>query len=1236
MRVVKDDELGLLTNLFGIKDKFYFVVSTLIFFDFEKPDTLLTEQDMWKCIPEQLGDGEMLDMAMAKPNAEFLVCGDCFSPEGTTRNASEVKVRVGSTQKALNVMGDRYWKDIGGTKIISEAVPFSQIPINWKTAFGGVGFTENELGKGAGDVLDTAGKLVKLLPNIEDPKNMVGLVDDRPNPVSFFHHPISASHRQKKLGTYNDQWFRERWPYFPIDMDYSYYNAAPQDQIIDGFFKGDESIEILNMNPKHQLIQTKLPSKRIRCFFQQNEKCEIKDENLIFKEIETKLDTVWLFPSAMKGVCIYRGTTEVIDEELFDVFRLNIVAEELNETPKSKEHYLEVLRKKIDKVVKIDTAPFQDAKKQIAIALKEAADIPKSIEDIKQGGLGNAPVAHTTPEQKTQDAKKVMQASIDLFKKGEQKMIQLKSEFGHIMKIDPSIYAKAAEKMKLGMVKMDKLAKSGRKVLDDADDILKRMSENTKKMRNIELEKRLNLDVEDINFSIYPKEWTKWTIEGHKFVSTCWYTLRQGCDHLTKLQSLGISKRIINKALFGYNSEPFKISNEKWGFEENTEEIIIPVGFIMPYYEGAILKRIRILPNVQADESEGFIVPGSIDTPLSVGLDDSKAAVAVEKEIEAWKLFSEIDDFAGTITLASADISPSDIDAEKIKNTPIYLKVLPKDEIKAKAIMADGWLDAGLTPMLLEKESNIFDAEKEGVNLEMWVYSHIPEGLFDEPIKYVDMEDDGPGIKFKLPQIDIKGIMTSIHSDLQDKVQGKEFDVTAMDKETKDKFVELYKTRGKDPAEIEKLTAHDKSKPFEFMNKGADKLREEREKLKKMDALTPDKEKQMLDFESKLRKDAVIADQQYKDGMAKLADLKAKKPLSGMEEMDTKITNMKAQLGIPLDSGVKVEGMESLKFKLENGESLKGVDLTGYDFTEMDLSDTDFSGAILNDAIFNKAILNNTNFKDAVCSGTDFSNVTAKNTDYSKVIFNKAKLTDADFTEANFNRVIFNACDLSKTTLSFAKMEHCTFNNSILIGVVADEIEGKNIIFEKSQLNGSRFYAAKIPNATFSNTELDEVDFSNMVGKALTFWKTKGENIKFNNAEIPSIRIVEENHFNNINFQNAHMKKACITDAEMQGAVFTGCMLENAMLERNNLQNSDFSRVNAKFARFNRSDMRNSNLKNMNIMQGSLRKVQLFGSDLSGTNLYSAELYKIKTGETKLDNVNFDMTKLENREDLIP
>lgn len=1232
MRVVKDNELGLLTNVFGIKEKFYFVVSTLIFFDFDKPDELLTEQDMWKCLPEQLGEGQMLDMAMAKPNAEFLACGSCFSPEGTTRNASEVKIRVGELSKTLNIFGDRYWKNIGGTNIISDPIPFSQMPINWQTAFGGADFPENKLGKGDADVLDAAGNKVKLLPNIEMPSSLIGLPEDKPAPASFFHYPFDAPHRQKKLGSYDDQWFRERWPYFPVDMDYSYYNAAPQDQIKDGFWKGDESIEILNMHPNRQLIQSKLPGKRIRCFFQQNEKCEIKDEDLVFKEIETHLDTVWLFPSANKGVCIYRGTTEVIDEELFDVFRLNMVAEDLTEQPKSKEHYLDVLKKKIDKSISIDMTPFIDAKKKVAAGLKKIADIPKVMEDIKQRGLGNAPVPMTTPAQKTQEAKKVMLESIDLLKNAEQKVLDVKAKYGHIMKMDTSKYGKSIKKLEHAMTKMDQLEKKGNDVIEQRDKTLAKMADQVEQAKTPHIKAALLEKGADINVSFYPKDWTKWVIAGHQFVSTCWFELRQGCDYLKKLESLGFRKRIINKALFGYNSEPLSISNAEWGFEDHAEEIVIPAGFVIPYYEGAILKRIRVLPDVLSDEADSFIVPGSEETPLSVGLSDSKAAVAVSREIEAWKLFGETDDFAGTIALASPDAAPSDADAETLKAVPIFLKALPSDEAQANAIMAEGWEDAGLSPMLLEKETQLFDAEKEGVNLQRWVFDHIPEGLFDEPISYVDDDDSSPVIQFKLPKIDPKGIVESTYADLKAPTDVHRIDIKAIQEKGKAELVDFCQKMNLNPDDYIKPSTYNPDKPFDYLNSAADTLKTERDKLKTLKKLPPDAEQKMMDHETKLRGYAVKADQKYKEGMAKLKALKEKKPMPGME----KVAAMKAKMGIPADPGVKVEGIDSLKLKMENGESLKGVNLTGYDFTGMDFTDQDFSGAILNEAIFKNTILNNANLSKAICNGTDFTGASIKHADFTKIILNGVTFTDATCTGTNFTKAIFTKTDLSNTALDECNVEHALFNESQLINVSACQLLAKHTVFEKSILDGAKFNESTIPNTIFSNTSVEDVDFSNITGKALTFWKTTGEDVKFVGAEIPSIRIVEENSLNGINFQNAKMKKACITDAEMEKAVFTGCFLENAMLERNNLQQSDFSGVNAKFARFNRSDMRNSNLKKMNIMQGSLRKVQLFGSDLTGTNLYSAELYKLKTGETKLDGVNFDMTKLENREDLIP
>jgi hypothetical protein len=54
------------------------------------------------------------------------------------------------------------------------------------------------------------------------------------------------------------------------------------------------------------------------------------------------------------------------------------------------------------------------------------------------------------------------------------------------------------------------------------------------------------------------------------------------------------------------------------------------------------------------------------------------------------------------------------------------------------------------------------------------------------------------------------------------------------------------------------------------------------------------------------------------------------------------------------------------------------------------------------------------------------------------------------------------------------------------------------------------------------------------------------------------------------------------------------------------------------------------------MMFGSLRKSKLVRTDLSDATLYGVEFYRTGVGETKFDDANLKMTKLNKRLDLIP
>lgn len=209
MKIFKEKQHSFFPRPLGIGDKFYLSVGVMAFFDLNDPDSLLTEQELWKTVPAQLGPKPVIDQGVPKPRGEFLVSGSCFAPRGQTRPASQVQVRVGAKEKKLNVFGDRYWKK----GLITPAEPFVEMPLVWANAFGGADFAKNPFGKGIGKAPLPDGSEAVPLPNIELQSQQIGSPSQRPEPAGFGPLDMMWPQRSKKNGTYDEKWKNERWPF---------------------------------------------------------------------------------------------------------------------------------------------------------------------------------------------------------------------------------------------------------------------------------------------------------------------------------------------------------------------------------------------------------------------------------------------------------------------------------------------------------------------------------------------------------------------------------------------------------------------------------------------------------------------------------------------------------------------------------------------------------------------------------------------------------------------------------------------------------------------------------------------------------------------------------------------------------------------------------------------------------------------------------------------------------------
>ncbi len=344
MKIVKPLKLGLLFRTLEAGDKSLFCVSVLAFIPFEGPSLLETEPDLWNTLSTEMGKDIVLDVGMPKPRSEILVTGKFFPSQGLPVPAGRVRAVTGTFEKTLYLFGDRFWRRTKvDTWTISDPEPMTGMDITYDNAFGGPEYAKNPLGKGMEPVTLDSGETLLPLPNIELPDQIVVSRKDRPEPAGFGPLDIIWPQRNSKAGTYGQKWLKERFPGFPEDMDWTIFNTAPEDQQLEGFFAGDEKFSFENMHPEKSLLEGRLPGVIARCFVEQ-----VTDGNPVFKEIPTRLDTVWFFPHIEKALLVFRGTTVVADEDAEDIVNLLAACERLGDPPRSQEHYKKALEKRTD------------------------------------------------------------------------------------------------------------------------------------------------------------------------------------------------------------------------------------------------------------------------------------------------------------------------------------------------------------------------------------------------------------------------------------------------------------------------------------------------------------------------------------------------------------------------------------------------------------------------------------------------------------------------------------------------------------------------------------------------------------------------------------------------------------------------------------------------------------------------------------------------------------------------
>lgn len=342
MKIVKPLRVSLQYRPYRFEQRNYLSISAFLLLDFAEGWALLTEQQLWTLFNQvSIGDfkAEVLDLGIRKRHPELLLSAYAFS-EYSQQNQSIVYIKSNNIYKELLVSGDRYWD---GNKPSSPA-PFTKIPLSWENSFGGERFPKNLLGKGHQQSSQRSFNELKqqVLPNIEDPGKRIHHRNEDYIPVNFSPIFLENMERNALMGTYDDDWRVNDAPGFARDIDWRYFNQAPEGQIYNSLTIGDQLI-FGHMHPEKKEIITEVPPIVVKSLLQKHGTQELS-------AYEMALTTYWAYPHLEQAILTFQVDVPISGEDPIDDFQLMACVVEHATRPKMTDYY----RDNIDEILYAD------------------------------------------------------------------------------------------------------------------------------------------------------------------------------------------------------------------------------------------------------------------------------------------------------------------------------------------------------------------------------------------------------------------------------------------------------------------------------------------------------------------------------------------------------------------------------------------------------------------------------------------------------------------------------------------------------------------------------------------------------------------------------------------------------------------------------------------------------------------------------------------------------------------
>jgi uncharacterized protein YjbI with pentapeptide repeats len=1209
MKVVKDHEHGLLLNHFWRGGSHRLAVSCLLFFDFDQPDALLTEQGMHRFLAEELGPERPLDAGMPKPRGEVLLKARCLQLGHEALPECYATVRVGEWVKTLHVFGPRHWVQGPDGLVASQPEPFLAVDLDWSNAFGGPGYAQNPVGLGLAPSSESPDQPWPL-PLVESPEALIRSPADRPEPASFAPLDAARPERQAKLGVLDRDWLAQHWPEFPTGMDWSYFNVAPPDQQIDGYFQPGDEIGCGALHPELPVLATRLPALRPRVFVTRMGLREDGSIGEVFVEATPVLDTVWLFPERKRGIAIWRAVLDAADDEASDTRCLYLVTEDAKQPPTPVEERRAALEARLDRSVAPDSAPLADARSVLESAFEEIRDLPLRIDAALARAMGATPAVRSEPEDAAALAADELDQGLTRLARALDGLKDARRADGALKPVLPPRFRKAVtSRLAAAQNELVEALRGGRETAEalrrEKDRLWAECSASC-----------ANAGVAEPPQRRPAREPERWQTQASAFVADARDRLQESAELKDALRALGLRPATVDFALLGYLPEPTPCDPAVWG-PPAAEPLVLPPGLLIPRWRGRLFTGLAVRPFSPggdpldlADPSHDINAPGSTHAPLLLGPAPGRPTARVADALEAWRLYQDCREQVAVIACPDPGARYVAASASLVRASRllVILYAGAAEGFDAEFSAWQRW-HARVDPLFLPSGRNLFEAAAQGCDLAAWL---------DQSLRNLSQAPKAcpasPEPSSTVPVIDARRLQTQITERVTGRVSPF---LDRLNLEHERYLSEVLKTCEREGLEIpippetrsvEGLSGFDLGAIFDEAAAGLD-----------------DPEQAAALAERRQRAETLLSAAQNRldRGAARLADLEQADRLAWAKRL-------RQGLGLSPLAESKLD-RAAVEEALAAGRSLAGANLAGLDLSGLDFSKADLRAVNLCGARLVGTCLDEADLTMLVAEDADFSQASLRSTRLPRAMLIRLRAPNADLSGADLGDARLAKADLEGARLNGARLVGACFMNATLDKADLRDVEARLVVFRETDLRDVNAAGGRFDKALFFDVDLENANFSAVQAKGLTLWCARAHGLRCREANLENLRVGGNSDLGQANFSLANLDRACLFDADMRKANLRDCRLRRALLERCDLSEADLTKIAGRDARIENSKLDNASLRNANLMFGSLRKSSGKNVDGRGGSIYGADMYLAQSKDAWNTAVNQTMSRWDLR-----